>query len=935
MDKNKILQTKNRDSIESRSHSDLAVNGFKATGVGLGWSTGITLMGISFAWDAQLQMYKLTNRSYSLKELKYISDKLFEYMHSINVKGYLTLDSLECKFIKQVELHVEQMGYEPRSLGNAEMPYTMWYNFLFVNLYYLVVAKMDVIRLTELDQLEIYGKILYKIMDPQDKLEPLSEEYKELLADIECVKASLLARLDQFLKAQTQKRGISIIQNTYTGFDSEYQLLNEKKCLNELVSVQTAVQCRTIIKIPLDTPFDLSYVHPVTSEVSDVFLSKVGLKQPFKDTFIPDIYTTLNPNPFLPKPKVDEKDKKPVFDEVDVLNNSLKHSIKLIRGCLFASYDALVTQIISELKTVKGITFYEDDKRAQVVFFLPLTPMVSNIVYPDRGKFSVNDLILMSQKPNLPLESVFLEPLCPQKSTIFSSLFQKLFLKVGTLFKKGYLHTNRGGGVCLSASAAPLGLCPSASAAPLGLSNEATSVVLPNLASNLREDFYYFVLILSKLGLNNFDILNWFENSKIKPRFRKLCCFDEGARLSISIIKNTYVIAHYNAADLSMLSDFDEFKHKLSIVNKSFLSLGKPLVFNNTQVHFRDTMLLAPAGNQSLAAIGKIYNIPKIELPQEVITNMKGLLKSDKDLYEKYAKQDAIIALKHALGMEEFNFSVKEHGIPSTLSSLGRKFVASEWKREFRRHLPYQISGEYLMGNADEIQTPKGLFATGDVGAHLSYYIANYKGGRNESFMYGTDETTTWIDYDLVSAYTTGMAELSLPDYKRAGTIPNAQEVLHWEDDQLLKGYLIINATFVFPESVKYPSIPCYLDKTTTVYPMEGEGFLTGPELLLARKQGCQFYVKNAFHIPAKSKFDKAKAMDVITKPFYGIIKNIQAMRREFPKGHIKNMLYKEMGNGMYGNIVRGMSNKKSFDASTGKSTRVSATELSNPILAS
>lgn len=46
------------------------------------------------------------------------------------------------------------------------------------------------------------------------------------------------------------------------------------------------------------------------------------------------------------------------------------------------------------------------------------------------------------------------------------------------------------------------------------------------------------------------------------------------------------------------------------------------------------------------------------------------------------------------------------------------------------------------MGNPNEVQTPKGLFATGDVGSHMSYFIANYKGGRNESFMYGADNDT-------------------------------------------------------------------------------------------------------------------------------------------------------------------------------------------------
>lgn len=39
-------------------------------------------------------------------------------------------------------------------------------------------------------------------------------------------------------------------------------------------------------------------------------------------------------------------------------------------------------------------------------------------------------------------------------------------------------------------------------------------------------------------------------------------------------------------------------------------------------------------------------------------------------------------------------------------------------------------------------------------------------GGRNESFMYpGGDNPKLWHGYDLVSAYTTPMANLSVPDY--------------------------------------------------------------------------------------------------------------------------------------------------------------------------
>lgn len=152
-----------------------------------------------------------------------------------------------------------------------------------------------------------------------------------------------------------------------------------------------------------------------------------------------------------------------------------------------------------------------------------------------------------------------------------------------------------------------------------------------------------------------------------------------------------------------------------------------------------------------------------------------------------------------------------------------------------------------------------------------------------------------------------------------------------------MSGYLIVNCDFEFPTNVKYPSIPCYIDKTTTVYPLSGTSYLTGPEYLLAKNQGCKFKIKSAFFIHSKKKRvnDKKNNEYTLIKPFYGIIKNIQYMRKQHPKGNINNLLYKEMGNSIYGNVVRGMSNKKSFDSLTRKMFRISGTPLSNPILAS
>lgn len=36
--------------------------------------------------------------------------------------------------------------------------------------------------------------------------------------------------------------------------------------------------------------------------------------------------------------------------------------------------------------------------------------------------------------------------------------------------------------------------------------------------------------------------------------------------------------------------------------------------------------------------------------------------------------------------------------------------------------------------------TPKGLSRLKSLGLKMNHYIANYKGGRNESYMYGSDQ---------------------------------------------------------------------------------------------------------------------------------------------------------------------------------------------------
>jgi len=182
------------------------------------------------------------------------------------------------------------------------------------------------------------------------------------------------------------------------------------------------------------------------------------------------------------------------------------------------------------------------------------------------------------------------------------------------------------------------------------------------------------------------------------------------------------------------------------------------------------------------------------------------------------------------------------------------------------------------------------------------------------------------------------MAMLGNPDYSRASLI-STKDFLKLTPEELLYSYTIIKGKFDFPSSTKYPSIPCFLDETTTVYPLEGECLLTGAEYLLAKTQKCNIKIEEVFTIPFSYESIKKEngsiVKNYIKKPYFECIKELQSKRREYEKGTINNALYKEIGNSIYGLVVRGINNKMKFDIKSGKTIRMNSNDLSNPIIAS
>lgn len=696
--------------------------------------------------------------------------------------------------------------------------------FLNLELYPTITAK--IINVIALNLLIMIDEKVGNILVSKDKR--ISDEQ----AEYKNVYNKLLGMLDPFIRLKIQKRGIVTLQNSYVGFDTEYESVDTTT--NKLLSVQLAVSTKTMVKIPKNA-FDIS------NKSEDTIL---------ESAVIQDLRGFNN----------------------DLFQNVINNGINRYRSNKYKIYDTSIDQLklgLLELHQHGELKHISDN--SYDIFVFPRTEIRTGIFIDeiDNG-FTLANLI--NEAKNLVKDDI-------------NKTYEDLMKVLKEIYNKVSME-DLNEIELLSIKWTPTGL------------------------DKFYDKNVYSEIVAGKLA--NSDETKRLSRSKMNSF--------TGDMANVTKVKNIYLIAHLTNADLSMLKDFDTFKEQLDIVNSSFVTLGKPLLVNNNRIFIRDTMLLSPAGNQSLDSIGKLYNIKKVDIGTFDKSKMSEFLEQNRKLFIEYAIRDAVITLVHACFMEDFNLGLNKMGIPLTLSSLGTTYVKHKW--EMMGYKGYQISPNLKIGDTSKIMTPRGLIDTIDIALFLPLFIASYKGGRNECFMYGVDNTTYWIDYDLTSAYTTAMASLGHPEYSKAKRL-SEEELLKLDDKDIINSYTVIKGEFEFP-TTKYPSIPVFLDDTTTVYSLSGNCVITGIEYVLAKNQGCKFKFKEIIMIPFGE-----------IKPFEGILQEIQAKRREYPKGDINNLLYKEMGNSIYGNSVRGISDKRKFDIKSGTLLRMEPSELSNPLIGS
>jgi len=437
---------------------------------------------------------------------------------------------------------------------------------------------------------EYYYKSKYNIDPKFDKYNYNLDDYNDndFYHDLINLRKKFYQKLDPSIRKGLQKRGISIVQNLNTGFDTEYVNLDNKN--NKLLSVQFAQVVQNYVKLPLNSRYKLSKINPVTEVVYRV-------------------KTTVS------------------FD-YEMLENLIANHIEIIRNFVFDNVDKEIEKLIDNLKNDSNLKYFIKDDC--IIFKIPLSPERLLIKYIDEKGYSMENL-----------------------------LFDTTSLSIQDInkYKEGLVE----------------------------IINYYLSCSKSELNTNYIKCFYNTITGLDNINCTETDNNDSECETKSKKQIKQVLKqkhlsrnylkIKNGVRLSISYYFNNVIIGHNTAADLSILNDFETFKVDLDIVNKCLVTLGKGIKYNNKNIIIRDTMLLAPAGQKSLASIGKLYNNEKIPLTAYEISHMDLLLKNNKTKFQEYALNDSIITLKHAIWMEDFHFQVKGTGIPTTLSNLGNKYV--------------------------------------------------------------------------------------------------------------------------------------------------------------------------------------------------------------------------------------------------------------------
>lgn len=285
-------------------------------------------------------------------------DRILKGLHSVNSKGFVnSKDLYDYPYISEYFQYI-------LDLEKAIDPKTRKADFKHLSTLLSTKDKMFVYKwvynLINLKLYTIIEYLLYEIDDIKDKIDdPIYFIYKDL-------RNIVYNNLDPAVRRHLTRRGISIINNIYTGFDTEYDNIDEKT--NKLLSVQLATTFKILLKLPLRTEFNYEELN-------------IGDNSYYNYEGSSDLENTFEFDENREKAKLEaneskSKDNKGVKTSEEMvtgyvnkegIKEDINSSIFYLRALKYKTYDYVFDKIIKGLKR-RGFDFIEKDDDIYFIF---------------------------------------------------------------------------------------------------------------------------------------------------------------------------------------------------------------------------------------------------------------------------------------------------------------------------------------------------------------------------------------------------------------------------------------------------------------------------------------------------------------------------------------------------------------------------------------
>lgn len=357
--------------------------------------------------------------------------------------------------------------------------------------------------------------------------------------------------------------------------------------------------------------------------------------------------------------------------------------------------------------------------------------------------------------------------------------------------------------------------------------------------------------------------------------------------------------------------------------DRAVLATDRDGVFRNLKVRFIDVGGHVAMGT-SLAQVGELLELPKLELPEgHTKGRMDLLLEADTKAFEEYGLRDAEIAVRFYQRL--LAFAEKETGrrsLPATASSLAVTMFKKQLEEsgvDFDSAFGVaEKSGTYWNPKKSSVVTRTDKAMTPLRAVNESFIASCYSGGRNECYAFGPTRVGIYNDFDLAGAYTTGMVDLRHIDYENFRVTRNPADFVGH-----VMGFAYVR--FAFPEGTRFPSLPVRNRSNGLVYPLVGFTHCTAPEIEVALNLGCEIEIKHGVVIPWLAGDDR------LFEPY---VMRIRRLRSLYQKGSLDELYAKLLGNSLYGKTAQGLKEKSVFDAQRMMSVELPHSVLTNAAIA-